>query len=43
MKFKRFLIHKLVEFLIPLIDRLDDIVFDLVVNKLEDIFDGEEN
>ena len=40
---KRFLIHKLVELLIPLIDKLDDIIFELVVNQLEDIFDGEEN
>lgn len=40
---KRFLIHKLVGLLILLADKLDDLIFELVVDKLEDIFDGEEN
>lgn len=39
---KRFLIQKLVGILISFADRLDDVIFDLVVNKLDDIFDGEE-
>lgn len=40
---KRFLIHKAVFLIGLLCDKLEDILSQLVLNGLEDIFEGEED
>lgn len=39
---KRLLIHGLIKLIHFVMDKLDDLVFTLVLNHLDDIFTGEE-